>query len=112
MAFTGAVSTINTIMNLPNTIILLVLGFFMRALPVIAPSWVPVDPSVGTSARELWLILTGYVIGGVGAAWLLREGARKSVAVCGKAHAQLRAMAGARAERLARRPVSGCEICG
>jgi hypothetical protein len=90
-------------MNLPNAIGLLTLGIVMHVLPVIAPSWVPVDPSIGTSARELWLILTGYVISGTGAAWLLREGARKSVTMWSKANARLRALAEARAERLARR---------
>ena len=98
----ATVSTAIT-MNLPNAISLLTLGIIMRLLPIIAPSWVPVDPSIGTSARELWLILTGYAIGGTGAAWLLREGARKSVIVWSKAHARLHALAEARAERLARR---------
>jgi hypothetical protein len=102
MAFMAAVSTTIT-MNLPNAIGLLTLGIIMRLLPIIAPSWVPVDPSIGTSARELWLILTGYVIGGAGAVWLLREGTRKTVLVLGKANARLHALAEARAERLARR---------
>ncbi|MDR0902654.1 MAG: hypothetical protein LBM92_07800 [Opitutaceae bacterium] len=90
-------------MNLPNAIGLLVLGVFMRALPVIAPAWVPVEASIGTSARELWLILTGCVIGGTGAILLLREGARKSGVLWSKAGEWLRALAGARAEGLASR---------
>jgi hypothetical protein len=98
----AAVSTTIT-MNLPNAISLLTLGIIMRLLPILAPSWVPVDPSIGTSACELWLILTGYVIGGTGAAWLLREGARKAVLVLGRANVRLHALAEARAERLARR---------
>jgi hypothetical protein len=102
MAFIGIVSTTNT-MNLPNAIGLLALGILMRMLPIIAPSWVPVDPTLGTSARELWLILTGYVIGGTGAAWLLREGARRTVVVWSRANARLHALAEARAEWLARR---------
>ncbi|MDR0352994.1 MAG: hypothetical protein LBI02_06505 [Opitutaceae bacterium] len=91
-------------MNLPNAISLLTLGIIMRLLPIIAPSWVPVDPSIGISARALWLILTGYVIGGTGAVWLLREGARKTVEALGKANARLHTLAEARAERLTRRP--------
>ncbi len=83
-------------MNLPNAIALLALGIFMRVLPVIAPALVPVDPSIGTSARELWLILTGYVIGGTGAAWLLREG---MAALWGRATARLRVLEETRAAR-------------
>ncbi|MDR2675881.1 MAG: hypothetical protein LBC18_13705 [Opitutaceae bacterium] len=90
-------------MNLPNSISLLTLGIFMRLLPIMVPSWVPVDPSIGTSACALWLILTGYVIGGTGAVWLLREGARKTVFALGRANARLHVLAEARAERLARR---------
>ena len=61
-------------MNLSNASTFLLTGIAMSVLPVIAPALCPANGFDGTSARELWLQVMGFINAAIGTGYLARAG--------------------------------------
>jgi len=70
----SAVSSL--LMNTKNALGFLFLGMLMHVTPAFAQSLAASDSQiVETSVRTVWLEFMGWVIGGIGSAYLIREAA-------------------------------------
>lgn len=69
-------------MNIKNALGFFVLGLLMNATPVVAQSLTGTAFLAESSVRQVWLEFMSWVVGGIGFAYVAREGAvRVSVAL-------------------------------